>query len=175
MGVTHMSEKQAIEKATAEGFLVMYNQLQGSDFRIVEMSDAPDVRCKDSLGNTLNLEITATEDRPGDIKAVLGRSNSRSLEALRAHVERVARGEEQPQFSSLSDEVSDHLVERLQSKMMNDYGSNAALVVRDTSGVDWDWEDVIPTIRSRLDLTKNPFSQGIWVLSLAKDRLFRIG
>ena len=172
-----MSEKQAIEKATAEGFLVLYNQLQGTDFRIVEMSDAPDVRCRDSLGKTLNLEITTTEDRPGDIKAVLGRSNSRSLEALRAHKdkERVARGEEQPQFSSLSDEVSDQLVGRLQSKMMNDYGSIAALVVRDTSGVDWDWDDVIPTIRSRLDLTKNPFSQGIWVLSRAKDRLFQIG
>ena len=174
LGVTHMSEKQAIEKATAEGFLVLYNQLQGTDFQIVEMSDAPDVRCVDSLGKTLNLEITTTEDRPGDIKAVLGRSNGRSLEALRAHVERVARGEEQPQFSSLSDEVSDQLVERLQSKMMNDYGSNAALVVRDTSGVDWDWDDVIPAIRCRLDLAKNPFSQGIWVLSRVKDRLFQI-
>lgn len=170
-----MSEKQAIEKETAEGFLVLYNQLQGTDFRIVEMSDAPDVRCMDSLGKTLNLEITTIEDRPGDIKAVLGRSNSRSLEALRAHMERVARGEEQPQSSSLSDEVSDQLVGRLQIKMMNDYGSNAALVVRDTSGVDWDWDDVIPTIRSRLDLTKSPFSQGIWALPRAKDRLFQIG
>ena len=165
-----MSEKQAIEKATGEGFLDLYNRLQSTDFRIVEMSDAPDVRCMDSLGKTLNLEITTTEDRPGDIKAVLGRSNSRSLEALR-----VARGEEQPQFSSLSGTVSDQLVGRLQNKMMNDYGSNAALVVQDTSGVDWDWDYVIPTIRSRLDLKKNPFSQGIWVLSRAKDRLFQIG
>lgn len=170
-----MNEKEANEKATAEGFLVLYNQIHGTDFRIVKMSDAPDVRCMDSLGKTLNLEITTTEDRPGDIKAILGRSNSRSLEALRARVERVARCEEQPQFSSLSDEVSDQLVGRLQSKMMNDYGSNAALVVQHTSGVDWGWDDVIPTIRSRLDLTKNPFSQGIWVLSLAKDRLFQIG
>ena len=169
-----MSEKQAIEKATAEGFLVLYNQLQGTDFRIVEMSDAPDVRCADSHGKALNLEITSTEDRPGDIKAILGRSNSRSLEALRAHNERVARGEEQPQFSSLSDEVSDQLVGRLRSKMINDYGLSAALVVRDTSGVDWDWDDVIPVIRSQLDFTKNPFSQGIWILSRAKNRLFQV-
>lgn len=169
-----MSEKQAIEKATAEGFLVLYNQLQGTDFRIVEMSDAPDVCCVDSHGKALNLEITATEDRPGDIKAILGRSNSRSIEALRAHNERVAQGKEQPQFSSLSDEVSDQLVGRLRSKMMNDYGLSAALVVRDTSGVDWDWDDVIPVIRSQLDFTKNPFSQGIWVLSRAKNRLFQI-
>lgn len=169
-----MSEKQAIERGTAEGFLVLYNQFLRTDFKIVEMSDAPDARCKDSHGNMLNLEITTTEDRPGDIKALLGRSNSRSLDALRAQLERVARGEEQPQFSSLSDEVSDHLVERLRSKMKNDYGSNTALVVRDMSGGDWDWNDVIPVLRSRLDLTKNPFSRGIWVLSRVKDRLFQI-
>lgn len=58
--------------------------------------------------------------------------------------------------------------------MKNDYGSNTALVVRDMSGGDWDWNDVIPALRSRLDLTKNPFSRGIWVLSRVKDRLFPI-
>jgi hypothetical protein len=174
VGVTRVSEKQAMEKATAEGFLILYNKLSGTDFTIVKMSDAPDARCADTRGKTLNLEITTTEDRPGDIKALLGRSNSRSIEALRAHNERVARGEERPRFSSLWNEVSGHLVERLQSKMANDYGPNAALVVRDSSGVDWDWEDVIPAIRSRLALTKNPFSRGIWVLSRTRDRLFQI-
>lgn len=169
-----MSEKQAIEKATAEGFLNLYNKLRCTDFQITEMSDAPDVRCIDSLGNALNLEITMTEDRPGDIKAILGRSNDRSPEALRIHLARVVRGEERPHFSSLSDEVSDQLVERLQSKMKNDYGSNVALVVRDTSGVDWDWNGVISVIHSQLDLTKNPFSEGIWVWSRAKDRLYPI-
>jgi len=169
-----MSEKQAIEKATAERFLALFNQRRGTDFRIVEMSDAPDARCTDMHGCALNLEITTTEDRPGDIKALLGRSDSRSPEVLRSHIKRVARNEERPQFSSLSGDVSDHLVGRLRTKMMNDYGPNAALVVRDTSGVDWDWDDVIPFIRSRLDLTPNPFSQGIWVLSRVKNRLFQI-
>lgn len=169
-----MSERHVIERGTAEGFLTLYNRLFETDFKIVEMADAPDARCADSRGNTLNVEVTTTEDRPGDIKALRGRSDSRSLEALRAHVERVARGEEPPQFSSLSDEVSDTLVERLESKLKNDYGPNAALVVRDTSGVDWDWDFVIPTIRSRLNLAKNPFSCGIWVLSRVKDRLFQI-
>lgn len=174
MGITQMSEKQAIEKETAEGFLVLYNQLQGTDFRIVAMSDAPDVRCKDPHGKTLNLEITSTQDRPGDIKAILGRSNSRSLESLRAHNERVARGEKQCRVSSLSNEVIDQLVKRLRDKMMNDYGLNAALVVRDTSGVDWDWDNVISVIRSQLGFTKYPFRQGIWILSRAKNRLFQI-
>jgi hypothetical protein len=169
-----MNEKQAIEKGTAEGFLVLYNQQFRTDFKIVEIADAPDIRCADSHGTTLNLEITTTEDRQGDIKALLGRSNSRSLEALRAHNERVARGEERPQFSSLSDEVSNALVDRLENKLKNDYGRNAALVVRDSSGVDWDWDLVIPAIRSRLNLARNPFSHGIWVLSRVKDRLFQI-
>ena len=60
------------------------------------------------------------------------------------------------------------------SPVFNTYGPNAALVVRDTSGGDWDWDDVIPVIRSRLDLSTSPFSDGIWVLSRAKDRLFQI-
>jgi hypothetical protein len=174
LGVSGMSEKHAIERGTAEGFLFLYNQQFATDFRIVKMADAPDARCADSHGNILNLEITTTEDRPGDIKALLGRSNSRSLEALRAHVERVDRGEEFPQFSCLTDRVSDRLVERLKGKLKNDYGPDTALVVRDSSGVDWDWDVVIPAILSRLDLTKNPFSRGIWLLSRVKDRLFRI-
>lgn len=169
-----MTEKQAIERGTAEGFLVLYNQRLMTDFTIVEMSDAPDVRCADSHGNSFNLEITTTQDREGDIQAILGRSDSLSLEALEAHLARVARGEERVRFSSLSDEVSDNLVERIKGKMMNDYGANVALVIRDSSGVDWDWDDVIPSIRSRLDLMKNPFSRGIWLLSRAKDRLFEI-
>lgn len=173
-GISHMSEKRAIEKATAEGFLALYNQLFATDFKVVAMADIPDARCADSRGNTLHLEITTTEDRPGDITAAVGRSDSRSLEALRAHNERVARGEEPPLFNCLSDEVSNHLVERLQGKMKNDYGPNTALVVRDSSGGDWDWDLVLPAIRSRLNLANNPFSRGIWLLSRVKDRLFQI-
>lgn len=169
-----MNEKQAIEKGTADGFLDLYNKLTSHDFKIVKMSDAPDVNCEDSRGNTLNLEITMTEDCPGDIKAALGRSESRSLEALRARVDRVARGEEPAQINSLQRNVIDHLVERIIDKMKKDYGPNAALVVRDSSGVNWDWDDVIPSLCSRLGPTRNPFSRGIWLLSRAKDRLFKI-
>jgi len=169
-----MGEKQDIEKGTAEGFLTLYNQLKGTDFRVEAIDDAPDARCVDSRGNTLNLEITTTEDRAGDIKALLGRSGARSLETLRAHLERVARGEEPLQFSSLSGEVSDNLLERLNKKMKNDYGSNTALVIRDSSGVDWDWASAISVIRGRLGLVRNPFSHGIWLVSRVKDRLFQI-
>lgn len=108
-----MNEKQAIEKATAEGFLKIYNREFGTDFKIVAIADAPDVRCTDSAGNTLNLECTTTEDRPGDMAALLGRSNSRSLGALQSSLEVVARGEEQPQCSCLSENVVDMLLIRL--------------------------------------------------------------
>lgn len=63
-----MRETEKIEKGTAEGFLALYNQHFGTDFETVEVSDAPDVRCADSHGNRLNIEVTATEDRPGDTK-----------------------------------------------------------------------------------------------------------
>lgn len=169
-----VNEKQAIEKGTAEGFLDLYNERTGHDFKIVRMSDAPDVCCEDSLGGTLNIEITVTEDCPGDIKAALGRSENRSLKTLRARVDRVARGEEAVQINSLLSNVIDQLVERIMDKMKKDYGPNAALVVRDSSGVNWDWDDVIPSINSRLGSMRSPFSHGIWLLSRAKDRLFKI-
>jgi hypothetical protein len=89
-------------------------------------------------------------------------------------LDRVERGLEKPQCSNLAEEVSDGLVQRLESKLKNDYGTNVALVIRDSSGVDWDWDLVIPALRSRLDLTESPFSHGIWLLSRVKDRLFRI-
>lgn len=173
-GISRVNEKQAIEKGTAEGFLALYNQLLGTDFKVVEIADAPDARCADSRGVTLNLEITTTEDRLEGIKSLLGRSNDRSLEALRAHNDRVATGEEQAECSDLTNEVSDTLIDRLQAKLRNDYGPNVALVVRDTSGVDWDWDPVIPAIRSRLKIARNPFSRGIWLLSREKNRLFQI-
>lgn len=169
-----MNEKQKLEKGTAEGFLTLYNAQFGTDFRLVELADAPDARCADSKGQPLNLEITMIEDRPLDIKFLLGRSNSRSVEALEAHLEKVRQGEEQPMFGSLSDEVSENLVMRVEAKLQNSYGSDVALVVRVMSGADWDWDLVASDLRERLDLSRNPFDRGIWIISWAKNRLFRI-
>ena len=64
------SEKEKIEIATADAFIHLYNVEMNSSFEVVEYADAPDIRCKDSSENTLNLEITLTEDRAGDIPAV---------------------------------------------------------------------------------------------------------
>ena len=169
-----MNEKTSIEQGTADGFLSIYNPNHGTDYKIVEISDAPDIRCRDSNGRELNLEITTTEDNDRDIQALLGRSNHLSVEALEKHIERVAAGLEKPKYISLSGNVADNLITRIQGKLNKDYGDNVALVVRDTSGCDWEWDEVENDIRSRLDLSRNPFKQGIWVLSRVNDKLFRI-
>ncbi len=169
-----MNEKTQIEHGTADGFLNLYNPHHGTDYIIVEVSDASDIRCRDSGGRELNLEITTTEDNARDIQALLGRSDHLSIEALDRHNERVAAGLEKPRYNSLSNNVSDNLIDRIQSKLNKDYGNNVALVVRDTSGCDWEWDAVEDEIRGRLDLSRNPFEKGIWVLSRVKDKLYRI-
>ncbi|HZH98908.1 MAG TPA: hypothetical protein VEX38_08045 [Fimbriimonadaceae bacterium] len=45
-----MNEKQRIEQATAEEFLLLINQRFGADYEIVESRDALDVKCEDSSG-----------------------------------------------------------------------------------------------------------------------------
>jgi hypothetical protein len=87
-----LNEKEAIEKATADAFIELYNCEMGASFSIVEYSDAPDIRCKDSKGNIFNFEITLTEDQPKDMQAALGRSNHRRIEALRNHLADVSAG-----------------------------------------------------------------------------------
>ena len=155
-----MTEKEKIEKATAEKFLEIYNQKFDSSFKIKKLSDSPDIICVDQNGKKFNLEITMTEDRDGDIKALLGRSNHKDLEYVRIHGMGPA--------SELSGNVFDNVCERILKKMNKDYGSSVALVVRDTSGVEWDWNLEINKIKGRISNHKNPFDLGIWILSEKK-------
>jgi len=147
-----------------------------TSFRINEYSDSPDILCLDSEGNKLNIEITLTEDREGDIQAALGRSNSRSLDAVITYMENV-RERKASLFewvSSLNGNVSLSIAKRIKKKLQNDYGPNVALLVRDTSGVDWDWNLAGEDIKKHLDLTRNSFDQGIWIISNSKDKIFHI-
>jgi hypothetical protein len=173
-GLDPVNEKQKIEQATAEGYLKLFNHHFGTDFGIVELGDAPDVRCQGSKGQELNLEISLTEDRPRDIQAALGRSNHRSAEALAEHNKRVAEGKEKPQFSSLSGNAVDQVIRRINEKLLKSYGPNTPLVVRDTSGADWDWDLVIEELRQNMNLQRNPFDRGIWILNFAKTKLYQI-
>jgi hypothetical protein len=171
-----LNEKEAIQKATADAFIKIYNSERGTSFSIVEYSDAPDICCKDSEGNTLNFEITLTEDRQKDIQAALGRSEHRSLEALKKHLEDVKSGKASPldRVSCLQGNVTAMIVSRIQSKLKRDYGPNAALVIRDASPVGWDWDMVIDQIKSQLNLERNPFDKGIWIITYLKDKILRV-
>lgn len=171
-----MNETQAIERATADAFILLYNSEHGTDYAPMEYSDAPDVSCADSKGNVLNLEVTLTEDRPGDIKARLGRSEDRSLEALKAHLKKVIAGLADPldRVSCLNTDVRSILIQRIRTKMNKRYGSDTALIVRDTSGVDWDWDLVTDEIRRELESILNPFDKGIWIVNASKDRIFHV-
>lgn len=171
-----MNEKKAIEKATADAFIKLYNYEMGTSFFIVDYSDAPDIRCKDSKGNIFNFEITLTEDRPKDIQAALGRSDHRSAEALRKHLADIRAGKANPleRVSCLQGNIADMLVSRIQSKLQKDYGSSVALVVRDSSPVCWDWDLVVEQTKNTLNLQRNPYDKGIWIISFGKDKIFRI-
>ena len=173
-----MNEKEAIEKETADAFIELYNTEMGTSFSIVEYSDAPDIRCIDSEGNTFNLEVTLTEDRPKDIQAALGRSDHRSIEALKKHIADVKAQKAHPlgKASCLQGNVTEMIVSRIQPKLMKDYGANAALVIRDASpgGLDSDWDMVIDQIKSQLSLDRNPFDKGIWIITFRKDKIYRI-
>ena len=174
-----MNEKKAIERATAEAFIQHYNTIEGTFYQIIEHSDHPDFRCKDDSGQELLLEVTLTEDRPQDIAAALGRSNHRSVEALRNHLLKVRRGEANPLGFAISlADVSRILVTRILKKKDKAYGSNTALVVRDASPLDWPWDQVIDEIKNKLephreDLKKH-FDKGIWIVSYGKDKLFKL-
>jgi len=171
-----LNEKEAIERATADAFIKLYNSEMGTSFSIVEYSDAPDIRCKDPEGNPLNFEITLTEDRPRDIQAALGRSDHKNLEALKKHLKDVEEGKASifDSVSRLKDNVTDMILSRIQKKLAKDYGSNTALVIRDVSGVGWNWDLVTNKIVDLLDSKRNPYDKGIWIISHSKDRIFRI-
>jgi hypothetical protein len=171
-----LNEKEAIEKATADAFIELYNREMGTSFSIVKRSDAPDIRCEDPKGNIFNFEVTLTEDRPKDIQAALGRSDHRNIEALRQHLADVRVGKANPleRVSCLQGNVADMIVDRILLKLRKDYGTNVALVVHDSSPVSWDWDLVLDHIKSVLSQQRNPFDKGIWIISFCKDRIFRI-
>ena len=160
-----MNEKEQIEKATAEDFLEIYNKKFKKSFVINKLSDSPDVVCADEYGVKFNLEITMTEDNYGDIKALLGRSEHKDLEYIKIHGAGPA--------SELNGNVINNVFERISEKMKKDYGTRVALVVRDTSGVGWDWDFVIDDIKNKISNFKNPFDLGIWILSPKKE-IYRV-
>lgn len=64
------------------------------------------------------------------------------------------------------------IIERIKEKTSKRYGENVALVVRHVSGVDWDFEQELESIRDNVHCESSPFDQGIWLLS--DDKLTQI-
>jgi hypothetical protein len=58
--------------------------------------------------------------------------------------------------------VTESLKQRLQAKITKRYGPNTVLVVRDTSGVDWDWDLVVGEIKTSFSdrLTRSTVESG---------------
>jgi hypothetical protein len=171
-----LNETQRIELTTAESFIEKYNSICQSDFRIVTvagMGESPDIVAKDSQGTKLNIKVTMTEDRPGDIPAALGRSEHKSADALRAHMKAVHEGKEKLVINCLQGNVLQMLMHCIEKKLLKRYGNNVALVVRETS-LPWDWDLVLSELHHYLSNKEVPFDKGIWIVSRARDRIIRI-
>lgn len=155
-----MNEKQKIEKATVDAFVRLFNENEKQDYVVAEYSDAPDATCRNSSGQVIHVEVTLTEDRPGDLPWILGRFKERPGKS------RIG--------SHLRGNVLEQLAKRLDDKMNKRYGERAALVIRDSSGVDWDWEDIAYDVQRMIEDKCNPFGMGIWVVNRTKTRLHRL-
>ena len=152
--------KQRIEKATVDAFVPLFNISQGQDYAVLQYGDAPDAKCRNSSGQVMQVEVTLTEDNPGDLAWSLGKTENRP-----------------PRYwfgNCLQRNVLNQLLGRLDDKILKRYGKDTALVIRDSSGVDWDWEYVAEEIRSALRPRFNPYDMGIWILNRTKSRLFRL-
>ena len=154
------SEKQKIEMATVDAFVLLFNISQRQDYAILQYGDAPDAKCRNSSGQIMQVEVTLTEDNPGDLAWSLGKTETRP-----------------PRYwfgNCLQRNVLNQLLGRLDDKILKRYGKGTALVIRDSSGVGWDWEYVAEEIRSALGQRFNPYDMGIWILNRTKTRLFRL-
>lgn len=154
------SEKQRIEKATVDAFVLLFNSSQGQDYSILQYGDAPDAKCRNSSGQIMQVEVTLTEDNPSDLAWSLGKIENRP-----------------PRYwfgNCLQRNALNQLLGRLDDKILKRYGKGTALVIRDSSGADWDWEYEADEIRSALKHKFNPYDMGIWILNRTKSRLFRL-
>ena len=165
MNYENNEKKEAIESETAKSFLKLYNSQFKTSFKVIEISDAPDVICQDTNGNELSLEITLSEDRAGDIEAQLGRSKSRDIDIMM---------EQNDIVDCLHERPSKIITERINKKIDKFYGRNVALVVRHASGTYWNWGLEVLKIKNSLDLPRFHFDKGIWIITNFKDRIWRV-
>lgn len=164
-----LSEKERIEIFTAQAFIDYYNQENGTQYMVSLTGTSPDVICKDPQSPDFFLEITMTEDDRGDIPALMGRSDKRSIENLKAQ-----KGKVDPYKFCLGGQVKDILLERIQKKFNKKYGPNVALIVKDTSPIDWGWEGISGEIQAQLKKYNHPYEKGIWLVSSSGTKITQL-
>jgi hypothetical protein len=173
---TQHNETQQIELATAAAFFSLYNAQHQTTYAITGVAgdgEVPDVFANDDTGKQFNLEVTLTEDRPRALEAILGRSDSLSIGALKRHLDAVRAGTEKPRVNSLFDNALPMLLRRIDKKLRKRYGASTALVVRDTSPL-WDWEPALPLIHQHFRGQTIPFDLGIWLLAFDKASILQL-
>jgi len=151
-----LSEKQRIEKATAQLFLDLYNLKLQTHYVIQELSDTPDVICIDpDTGRRLELEISLLEDVPGDVAYIL----NRGPKPVSSSTQTVA--------ASFSKDSVNQLESSLRKKLLSTYGADTALVLRQTSPL-WepkDWTSVAERFRIEiLQGKERNFGAGVWII-----------
>lgn len=150
------SEKKKIEKETAQAFLSLYNPKYGTHFKVSELSEAPDVVCKDAeSGDILFLEVTLLENLKGNVAHELGRGNPPISPTTKTTV------------IDFFKDVVPCFRKQLEKKLLSSYGEKTALVLRQVS-ILWEpmeWEWIKPYFQAEILKGKeSQFGAGIWVI-----------
>ncbi len=176
-----MTEKDIIEKNTVEHFINLYNEQENLNYIVVKHSDAPDFICKDVKNNkALNIEVTMTQDKHGDIQALLGRSEHRNIDSIKAKIEKMKKGKlhYNEAVTSFGVDTLSMLYMSIKKKMLKDYGKSVMLVIRDVSPLMWDYEpyieDIRATIYERFPMHSKVFDKGIWIINSSWDKIYKL-
>ena len=159
------SDKETLEVANATMFLELFNGAHGTQFSIIKHGDAPDFECADeSSGDSFALEMTMTQDRELDIAARSGRSESRSVRALREQLEAVREGKATAlEGVDTPENWNEQLARCLEAKAAKDYGKNVALAIRDVSPMRWDVDHA--RIAEVCRRAAPRFGRGLWLFN----------
>ncbi len=149
-----LSPKKLDEKKIAELFLDLYNDKMKTSFKIIELSEHPDIICQDiNSGEKLELEISLLEDIHGQIPYFLGRANQpiSSLTKTAGYT-----------FQDIIVTISSSL----QNKLQCSYGENTALVYYQVTGLleTRNWEHLQIIFKDILNGKEKNYGAGIWII-----------
>jgi len=149
-------KKKDAERSIATAFLALYNAEFSTQFQIAELSDAPDVRCRDpQSGRFLALEISLLDDFPGWIEHALAGKPQR----VSPHTGTTA--------VSFTEDVVPLFEQQIGRKLLSSYGAHTALVLFNTTALwgpsEWSFfkERYAPAL---LAGKENHYGGGVWII-----------